>query len=150
MKSKPIGVIGSSAPSDKHYDYAVRVGKLLAEHGLMIVCGGLGGIMEGVCKGAYEAGGLTVGILPDDAPESANGFVRIAIATGMGQARNKVIINTCKAFIAISGGYGTLSEIAFALAAGKPVIGLETWNIEGILKADSPERAVELVLERLS
>jgi len=150
MKNQAIGVLGASNPSDKHYQYAVRVGRLLAERGLMIVCGGLGGVMEGVCKGACEAGGLTVGILPGDQPQSANPYVRIAIATGMGEARNKIIIDTCKGFIAISGGYGTLSEIAFALASGKTVIGLETWEIEGIKKAETPEHAVNLMLESLA
>ncbi len=149
MKNQAVGVIGAANPSDKHYQYAVRVGKLLAERGLMIICGGLGGVMEGVCRGASEADGLTVGILPGDQPQSANPYVRIAIATGMGEARNKIIINSCKAFIAISGGYGTLSEIAFALASGKTVIGLETWEIEGVIKADTPERAVNLLLESL-
>lgn len=144
-----IGVIGASNPTAQQFDQAVKVGSLLAKKGILLVCGGLGGVMEGACKGAVEAGGFTIGILPDNNPDSANPYVKIAIPTGIGQARNRIIINTCAAFIAIAGGYGTLSEIAFALDSGKTVIGLETWDIEGIKKAENPEQAVELVMKAI-
>ena len=103
--------------------------------------------MESACRGAHDAEGKSIGILPSDDPNTANKYVAIPIATGIGAARNKIIVNTAESFIAISGKYGTLSEIAFALDAGKRVIGLGTWNIDGVIKADSPEQACELALE---
>lgn len=146
-KKKIIGVIGGSAVDTKYLEYAYQVGKLIAEKDAILICGGLGGVMEAACKGAIEAGGITVGILPYDDPKTANEYVSIPIATGIGRARNNVIISTGQAFIAISGKYGTLSEIAFALDAGKRVVGLGTWDINGIVKADTPQQAVNLAME---
>jgi uncharacterized protein (TIGR00725 family) len=141
-----IGVIGGSTAEPKYLDYAYQVGKLLAQRKAVLICGGREGIMEAACKGAVEEGGITVGILPFDNSEAANPYVTIPIATGMGTARNKIIVNTATAFIAIAGKYGTLSEIAFALDAGKRVVGIGTWDIEGIIKAELPEQAVKIVL----
>jgi uncharacterized protein (TIGR00725 family) len=110
------------------------------------VCGGLGGVMEAACRGAKDAGGTTVGILPGTDREAANRFVDIAIPTGLGEARNALVVRAADALIAVGGGYGTLSEIALALKAGKRVVGLGSWEIEGVEPADGPEAAVEAVL----
>jgi len=113
-----------------------------------VICGGLGGVMESVCRGVAQEGGLSLGILPADIT-MANEFVTIPIATGMGSARNKIIIETGRAFIAIAGAYGTLGEIAMALDSHKKVIGLGTWEIPGVIMANSPQEAVELAVEGL-
>lgn len=102
--------------------------------------------MEAACRGAVDGGGITVGVLPLDDVDTANDYVQIPIATGMGTARNKIIINTAEAFIAIDGRYGTLSEIAYALDAGKVVVGYQTWDIEGVIMARTPEQAVKLAM----
>ena len=102
--------------------------------------------MEAACQGAHEAGGVTVGILPGDRTNDANRYVTLPIATGLGAARNYVIVNTADALIAIDGGHGTLSEVAFALKAGKRVIGLRTFDLPGIAKAENARQAVELAL----
>lgn len=148
-RKKIIGVIGGSAVEPEYLEYAYQVGKIIAENNAIMICGGLGGVMEAACKGAIEAGGITVGILPYDDPNTANEYVSIPIATGIGRGRNNIIISTSQAFIAISGKYGTLSEIAFALDAGKTVIGLGTWDIDGVIKADTPQQAVRLVMENI-
>lgn len=144
-----IGVIGSGVYSPRHEAIAYEVGRLIAEKGWILVCGGLGGVMEAACEGAKENGGITVGIIPSDG-EDANPHVRIPIITGMGYARNFIIVKSSQALIAIGGEYGTLSEIAIALKLKKPVIGLETWDIKGISKASTPEEAVRLVEEALA
>ncbi len=114
------------------------------------MCGGLGGVMEAACRGAKEAGGTTIGILPGTDRAAANRFVDFAIPTGLGEARNALVVRAADALIAVGGAYGTLSEIAFALKAGKPVAGLGTWDVDGVTVADSPEAAVESVLADLS
>jgi uncharacterized protein (TIGR00725 family) len=114
------------------------------------VCGGLGGVMEAACRGAKDGGGTTVGILPGTDRAAANPFVDVAVATGLGEARNALVVRAADAVIAIGGGYGTLSEIALALKAGKRVVGLETWDVEGVEVADSPAAAVEAVLTDLT
>jgi uncharacterized protein (TIGR00725 family) len=139
-----IGVIGSRDCDGETYDHAYRVGQLLAEKGWGLICGGLSGVMEAACRGAFEAGGLTVGILPDESPESANEFVRVRIATGMSIARNVIIIRSAAAVIAISGGAGTLSEVAHCLQLGVPVVGLRSFDVsDEIVQASTPEEAVE-------
>ena len=125
---------------------AEEVGRLLAERGAVVVCGGLGGVMEAACRGARAAGGTTVGLLPGVDRSEANRHVDIAVPTGLGEGRNALVVRAADAVIAIGGGYGTLSEIALALRAGKPVIGLDTWEIEGVAPADGPEAAVAAVL----
>jgi uncharacterized protein (TIGR00725 family) len=122
------------------------VGRGLAARGAVVVCGGLGGVMEAACRGAREAGGLTVGILPGTDRAAANAFVEVAIPSGLGEARNALVVSAADALIAVGGGYGTLSEIAFALKAGKRVVGLDSWDIEGVVAATDPAAAVAAVL----
>ena len=127
--SHVIGVIGEAEFSDAaHEALAEEVGRRVAESGAALICGGLTGVMEAACRGAQRAGGRTIGILPGTERAEANPFVELAVATGMGQARNAVIVLSADVLIAIGGGYGTLSEIGFALRCGKPVVGLRTWE----------------------
>ena len=150
-----IAVIGSSSPPPKALSDAYEVGQQLAVRGAIVLCGGLGGIMESVSRGVHEAGGTTVGILPGDDPMQANPFVDIPIATGIGSARNAIITRAAQAVIAISGAFGTLSEIGHALADGIPVVGLATWSLsqagiesDSIQLATDPTDAVDTVLEK--
>ena len=122
-----IAVIGNSSCSPQEAKLAETVGELLAQQGVTIICGGLGGVMEAVCRGAKSKGGLTVGILPGQDPSTANPWVDIPVATGLGEARNVAVVKSAQAVIAIGGSYGTLSEIAHALKSNIPVIGLNTW-----------------------
>ncbi len=145
-----IAVIGGSAPPRRAIELAEAVGRELAKAGAVVACGGLGGVMEAVCRGAKSAGGTTIGILPGDDPAEASEYVDHAIMTGMGYARNVVLVKTGRAVIAIDGAYGTLSEIGHALGDGTPVIGLETWDLPQrddlairIELADSPADAVK-------
>ena len=145
---------GSGEAPAADLDAAERVGRALAERGAVVVCGGLGGTMEAACRGAKSAGGTTVGILPGHDRAEANPYVDVAIPTGLGEARNALVVRAADALIAVGGAWGTLSEIALALRAGKRVVGLATWElskggepVEGIVAADDPERAVELALE---
>jgi uncharacterized protein (TIGR00725 family) len=138
-----VAVIG---PGDQPTVAAAEVGRLLAERGAVVVCGGRGGAMEAACRGAKEADGLTVGILPGSDSSDANPFVDVVVPTGLGEARNALVVGAADVVIAIGGGYGTLSEIALALKAGKRVIGLGTWEIEGVLAAEDPEAAVAAAL----
>lgn len=124
-----IAVIGDSACSAEEAELAETVGELLAQQGVVVICGGLGGVMEAVCRGAKSKGGLTVGILPSGDSRTANPWVDIPVVTGMGEARNAVVVKSARGVIAIGGGYGTLSEIAHALKSGIPVIGLHTWSL---------------------
>ncbi len=146
---KIIGVIGGSVIDADVYELSYRVGKLIAENGFLVCCGGLTGVMEAVCKGAKEAGGLTIGIIPSDRKEDANEYCDIVIPTGMGVMRNVLVVRTSDVLIAIDGKYGTLSEISIALNIGKKVVGLRTWDIEGVLKAATPEEAVNLAVSLL-
>ncbi len=145
-RKRIIGVLGGHEAEPRHLDFAYEIGKLIAQHDAILVCGGRTGIMEAACKGATEAGGITLGILPSEDFIIANDYVTIPIATGIGTARNKIIINTGEAFIAISGKFGTLSEIAFALDAHKRVAGYETWEIEGVKHVQKPEEAIKYTL----
>jgi uncharacterized protein (TIGR00725 family) len=139
-------VVGPGEASASQQEAAEAVGRLLALRGAVVVCGGLGGVMEAACRGARGEGGTTVGILPGLDRRAANPHVEVAIATGLGEARNALVVRAADALIAIGGAYGTLSEIALALKAGKPVIGLDTWDIEGVEPADGPEAAVDAAL----
>jgi uncharacterized protein (TIGR00725 family) len=125
---------------------AEAVGAELARHGAVLVCGGLGGIMEAACRGARGQGGVTLGILPGTERSAANPWVSVAVATGLGELRNGLVVRCADAIIAIAGGYGTLSEIALALKAGMRVVGLGSWEIAGMLPADDPAAAVALAL----
>ena len=149
-----IAVIGGSDPAPQALEQAEAVGRELAERGHTVICGGLGGVMEAACRGAREAGGSTIGVLPGADPAAANAYVQFPIVTNMGVARNAVIVLTAAAAIAIDGSYGTLSEIAIALNLGRPVVGLGTWRIsaddgvedERILRADDAVQAVDLAV----
>jgi hypothetical protein len=141
---KIIGIVGAGKANKELLKSAEEVGRLLAIEGVIIVSGGLGGVMEAVCRGAYINGGITVGILPTDRKKDANPYVKIPIPTGMGEMRNSLIVRASDILIAIGGGYGTLSEIALALKTGKKVIGLKTWNIPGIIESHSVEEAVSI------
>ncbi|HEY92253.1 MAG TPA: TIGR00725 family protein [Dehalococcoidia bacterium] len=149
-----IAVIGGSEPSAEETRLAESVGRELANQGAILVCGGLGGVMEAACKGAYSAGGITIGILPGDSRHAANPYVQIPIVTGIGYARNITVVKSAQAVIAIGGSYGTLSEISHALQSGIPVIGLNTWSLSrnsqldnSIILAQSPTEAVNKALD---
>jgi uncharacterized protein (TIGR00725 family) len=144
MMAKLIGVIGGSQATPDVLLLAEQVGSLIARKGHVLVCGGLGGVMEAAARGAKSEGGTTVGILPGPHGGDANRHIDIAIATNMGHARNAIIAHTCDSLIAIGGRYGTLSEIGFGLALGKKVIGLRSWDCDpGIIPARDPEDAIE-------
>ena len=145
-----IGVIGGSEVTAPIAKLAEEVGREIARRGAVLVCGGMGGVMEAACKGASEEGGLTIGILPGDNRNTANPYVKIPIVTGIGYARNVAVVKTSQAVIAIDGNYGTLTEIGYALQGGIPVIGLDTWalSIDGrannnIIIANNAKDAVE-------
>ncbi|MBP1600532.1 MAG: hypothetical protein H6Q06_683 [Acidobacteria bacterium] len=155
LRSKPrLGVMGSSTCSPRITELAVEVGRQIGRAGAILVCGGRGGVMEAAARGAKEAGGITIGILPGESDSEANPYIDIPIVTGMGQARNAINILTSQAVIAVAGAYGTLSEIALARVAGIPVIALESWSptdpegriAPGITIATGPEEAVRLAL----
>ena len=151
--NKFIAVIGGSQPSSKEAQLAEAVGRELAKQGAVLICGGLGGIMEAACRGASFEGGLTVGILPGNNRDEANPHVQIPIVTGMGYARNMAVVKSAQAVIAVGGNYGTLSEISHALQSGIPVIGLKTWSLSkngrqdnSITVVQSPAEAVNKAL----
>lgn len=148
--NKIIGVIGGRKAKKHLLKEAEEVGRLIGSKGFLMLCGGLGGIMEAAARGSKEAGGTTIGILPQDKKEHANPYIDIPIATGLGIGRNIIIARTSDALIAVSGEYGTLSEIAFALQLGKPVIGIDTWDIKGVIKADNAEDAILKVIEKVN
>lgn len=135
-----IAVIGPADPSEEEYDTARRVGCLIANEHESLVCGGLSGVMEAACKGARGKGGLTIGIVPDTG--NGNAYLDIIIRSGLGHARNALVVQSSDAIIAIGGGYGTLSEIALALKAHRPLFGIKTWEIKGVTSCSTPEEAV--------
>jgi uncharacterized protein (TIGR00725 family) len=137
-----VAVVGPGEATAPEIDTAEAIGRGLAEAGAVLVCGGLGGVMEAACRGAAENGGLTVGILPSEDRTDANEWVTVAIPTGLGELRNGLIVRAADAVIAVGGAYGTLSEIALALKTGVPVIGVGTWDIDGVRSVRSPEEAV--------
>ena len=137
-----MAVVGTGEASPAAEREAEAVGRLLAERGAVVVCGGLGGVMAAACRGAKSAGGTTVGILPGSDRSEANPWVDVAVATGMGEARNAVVVRTADAVVAVAGGYGTLSEMALALRLGRPVVALGGWDIDGVQLAEDPSDAV--------
>lgn len=148
-----IAVVGGGRAPGDELEQARLVGLGVARAGAVVVCGGLGGAMEAACRGAHEGGGLTLGILPGTDRSEANPHVDLAIPTGMGEARNALVVRASDALIAVSGEFGTLSEIAFALATGVPVVGLGTWElvrkgepVRDVVQVDTPEAAVTLAL----
>jgi uncharacterized protein (TIGR00725 family) len=124
-----IAVCGASAATPEEMAVAEEVGQLLAKRGAVVVCGGLFGVMEGVCRGVSGAGGMSIGLLPGEDPGAANAFVSLALATGLGELRNGLIARSCQGMIAIGGGYGTLSEIALMLRLGRPVCAVSSWKL---------------------
>ncbi len=128
-RKRIIAVIGGGQPSAQEARLAEEVGRELARQDAILVCGGLGGVMEAACRGAQSEGGITIGVLPGDSRQAANPYVQIPIVTGMGYARNVAVVKSAQAVIAIGGSYGTLSEISHALQSGIPVIGLNTWSL---------------------
>ena len=154
-RSRPyVAVAGTGDADAAAARLAEEVGRGLGEAGAVLVCGGLGGVMEAACRGARDAGGTTIGLLPGADRAAANAHVEIAVATGLGELRNGLIVRACDALIAIGGGWGTLSEIALALKFGRPVVGLDTWEPghagatrEEIVRAADPAGAVARALE---
>jgi len=140
-----IAVIGGHRCSEQIREIAEQVGRKVAEMGAVLVCGGLTGVMEAACKGAKSAKGITVGILPGESREEANPYVDFPILTGIGYMRNALVVKNAQAVIAIDGSVGTLSEIAFALQMNKPVIGIKTWDIEGVVQVKDAEEAIKEV-----
>jgi uncharacterized protein (TIGR00725 family) len=141
-----VAVIGASRATEQDLVDAEQVGRLLAEHGAIIVCGGRGGVMSAASKGAAEAGGTVIGILPSLDRSDANPWVTVAIPTGLGELRNGLIVRTADVMIAVGGAYGTLSEIALGLQDGRRVFGLHSWEINGVVATDSPADAVAQAL----
>lgn len=138
-----VAVIGGNFCTKDIAEMAYQVGKRIAERKHILICGGLAGVMEAACRGAKDGGGLTIGILPGKDKNEANRFVDIPIVTAMSHARNAIIVRTADVLIAVDGKYGTLSEIGLALAIGKKVVGLNTWDIEGIISVGSVDEAME-------
>lgn len=148
-----VAVIGAASCSEEVAARAEAVGREIARRGAVLVCGGRGGVMEAACRGARAEGGTTVGILPGADRGEANRYVDIAIVTGLGEARNAIVVRTADAVVAVSGGYGTLSEIGLALKMGRPVVGLGTWElqqagqpVDAVVQATTPAQAVERAL----
>jgi uncharacterized protein (TIGR00725 family) len=147
-KAMYIGVIGGGDCSDEVYKLAEEVGERVAKAGAVLVCGGLGGVMEAASKGAKKASGVTIGILPGTDKYQANPYLDFPIVTGLGEARNALVVRNSDAVIALPGEFGTLSEIAFALKSGKPVVGISTWDVsEKIIQTKNPKEAVETAVK---
>jgi uncharacterized protein (TIGR00725 family) len=151
-----VGVVGAGVATADEERAAETVGRLLAETGCVVVCGGLGGVMGAACRGAKQAGGQTIGILPGADRREANPWLDVTIPTGMGEGRNLLVVRASEVIVAVGGEFGTLSEIALALKLGRPVVGLGTWSItkpgdstDPIMRASDPEDAVRIVRERL-
>lgn len=149
-----VAVVGAGLCSPQEATVAETVGRGLAQAGARLICGGLGGVMVAACRGAKSVGGLTIGVLPGLSADDANPYVDIPLVTGMGEARNLIIVRTASVVIAVGGEFGTLSEVAFALKLGIPVVGLETWELAkgghpsaAIIRARTPDEAVRLALD---
>jgi uncharacterized protein (TIGR00725 family) len=156
-KNKFIAVIGNSKASAQEIKLAEIIGREIAKNGAILVCGGLDGVMEAACRGAVSEGGLTVGILPGTSRNDANQYVKIPIVTGIGYARNIVVVKSAQAVIAVGGGYGTLTEIGYALKNGIPVVGIDTWQLtnkdkinDSIIRVENALDAVSTALEMIS
>ena len=148
MRKRVIAVVGPGECDGETADLARDVGARLARAGCIVMTGGLGGVMEAASRGAKESGGTVVGVLPEARGSSANAFVDVAIATGMGEARNVILVNSADSLVAVGGGYGTLSEIALALRAGKRVVSLGSWMPDPkVIVATSVDEAVERALD---
>lgn len=153
MNGPYVMVSGPGRANEREMAWAEEVGRLLAEAGAVVLCGGLGGVMDAVARGASSAGGISVGILPGDTRDGASDGLTVALPTGMGETRNALLVRAADVVIAISGEYGTLSEIAFALKIGRPVVGLVTWElakdgtaVEAFRRVETPAEAVDLAM----
>jgi len=148
MRNKQIAVVGAGTADGPLLSLAESVGEEVAKSGATLVCGGHGGVMEAACRGAHRWGGLTVGIIQTSNLNDANEYVDVVVASGMGNARNVLVVNSAHAVIALPGSYGTISEVAIALKMGKRVIlcGERSWDIEGTLHAKDAEDAVRLAI----
>jgi len=151
LEARRIGVIGKGECDKNISNIAYKVGELIAKSGAYLYCGGLGGVMRAASKGAFEHQGITIGILPGESVKDANKHIKIPVVTSLSHMRNFVLVNSCELLIAISGGFGTLSELAFALKLEIPIIGLMTWeNFTGINYVNSPEDAINKAIELLN
>jgi len=139
---------GEATPEESHA--AEEVGAGLAALGAVVVTGGLGGVMEAACRGARSRRGRTLGILPGEDREAANGWVDLAVATGLGELRNGLVVRASDAVVAVGGGHGTLSEVALALKTGRPVVGVGTWEVDGVVQAATASDAVQRIAGLLS
>jgi hypothetical protein len=137
-----ISVFGGRDITPDVYEDTLEIGRRLAEEGYLVFCGGGAGVMEAIAKGVHDEGGIVVGVLKGQVLEEGNKYLTVPIATGIGIARNAILAYNCDAAIAISGQYGTLSEIAYAFQLKKPVIGYKTWDIDSVVRADSPSDVV--------
>ena len=137
-----LAVVGPGQADERLMAEARAVGRAVAQAGAVLVCGGLGGVMAGACQGAVEAGGTTLGLLPGSDRAAANRWVTVAVATGLGELRNGLVVRSADAVVALGGGWGTLSEIALAMKAGRPVVGVGTWLVEAPLGAVAPGEVV--------
>ncbi len=149
-----VGVAGASQPDASQVAAAETLGRLLAEAGATVVCGGGPGVMTAVCRGARAAGGITVGLLPGGDRAAGNPYLTVALPTALGEGRNVLLVRASDALVAVGGGFGTLSEIALALRTGVPVVGLTTWGltlaggpVAAFPVAQSPEQAAQLAVE---
>lgn len=156
-KNKFIAVIGNSRASAQEIKLAEIIGREIAKSGSILVCGGLDGVMEAACRGAVSENGLTIGILPGTDRNDANRYVNIPVVTGIGYARNIIVVKSAQAVIAVGGGYGTLTEIGYALKNGIPVIGIDTWKLtrtemteDAIIRVDNAAEAVAVALDMIS
>jgi uncharacterized protein (TIGR00725 family) len=148
LRERPrIGVIGAGSPSPEDLLRAEEVGRLVGAAGAILVCGGLGGVMEAAARGAREAGGFTMGLLPGTDHRAANPHIQLGVATGLGHARNALVAQNADVLIAVGGHYGTLSEIALGKVYGRPVVGLGSWKIDGVLEVTTAAAAVRQALE---
>jgi uncharacterized protein (TIGR00725 family) len=145
-----VAVVGPGEPGPAELEHARVAGAKLAEGGAVVVCGGRGGVMEAACRGAKEAGGTTLGILPGSSRAEANPYVDVAIPTGMGEMRNALVVRTADALVAIGGKWGTLSEVAFALQAGKPVFAVQSFAFPEITVCRSGAEAAERALAAIA
>jgi uncharacterized protein (TIGR00725 family) len=137
-----VAVVGPGDASPTELQLAEEVGAGLAAAGAVVVTGGLGGVMEAACRGARSRQGMTLGILPGEDRDAANGWVQVAVATGLGELRNGLVVRAADALVAIGGGHGTLSEVALALRVGRPVVGLGTWDVHGVDQVSTPAEAL--------
>jgi uncharacterized protein (TIGR00725 family) len=141
-----IAVIGAGDATPAQEAFAEACGRELARRGAVVVCGGLGGVMTAAARGAHDAGGVVVGLLPGDDRTVGNPYLTVALPTGLGEMRNALVVRVADAVVAVAGGHGTLSELALALRTGVPVVGHDTWVIDGVVTVDDPVTAADLVL----